>query len=594
MNVTKDSYLLISLFFCTIFLFLGSSFAYGENVSSIRQDEQTMLEGKQGEFLIQYKEDKEEQKSLNLASGGSRKKFSSGVELIRTSSQTEMELLIKELQADKSILYVEKNKKLKLQYIPNDNYYSRQWGLKNIRAEEAWDLIPEKTEAVTVAVIDSGIDEGHPDLVERIVPGGYNFIYHNDNINDINGHGTAVAGIIAAQTNNKLGIAGVANNLNVKILVLKTAYYDGSSYLSDVIEAIDYAIEKEVDIINLSMGDDKFSNIENAAIQRAIKAGIVVIAAAGNESSSAYLYPASYENVISVGAVSNTNMVSYFSNHNDAVDVVAPGEGIYTCKPNSLYEYLDGTSFSAPFVSGIAAVLKAVGPSLSPAQVENIIKNSVTDQGAAGKDNYYGYGVVNFYQAVSKVATVPVKGISLDRQKLDLIIGESQRLNASILPANASNKKISWVSDKPDVATVDTMGIITAVKAGTANIIVITANGGKMDTVIVTVNETGLPVFDGTEWDEKGNVSADKEWTIEFNNPLDTTAIRQENIYITDALGNKIAVRLCPGNEKKLLKVIPEESYQSKQRYYLYISREVRSQTGEFLPASIRMKFTIE
>lgn len=350
------------------------------------------------------------------------------------------------------------------------------------------------------------------------------------------------------------------------------------------------------------MGNEEYSPSENDAIQRAVDAGIVVVASAGNKESSSYLYPASYENVISVGSISSDNQISYFSNHNNKVDVVAPGENIYTCKKYGQYQYIDGTSFSAPFVSGIAAVLKAIDPDLSPLEIEEIIENSATDRGTVGRDNYYGYGVVNFYQAVSQAipSIVPVSSISLDRLELDLEIGDSQQLNASIFPANASNKNISWLSDSTSVAVVNNNGLVTAVGEGTANIMVISADGGKNASCTVTVSEAASSQGDCEEWaEEKINVSVNHTWNIKFNEEYQASTINSNNIFVTtDIAGNNkvTGVTVVPDSTDSTCALLspPEGGWQTEETYYLFITTGTKSANGTSLNNAVRMKFTIE
>ncbi|MDD4778775.1 MAG: S8 family serine peptidase [Fermentimonas sp.] len=410
-----------------------------------------------------------------------------GIELLQLNEDTNKIAMLATLKKDDNVLFVEENRVLKLHSLPNDPGYVNQWALKNIKAVEAWDKMSGAKQKIVVAVIDSGIEMNHSDLINRIDSRGYNFISNNSKTYDINGHGTAVSGIIAAQTNNLTGMAGVVGTLNVKIMPLQTADSAGDSYVSNVIRAIDYAIEQHVDVINLSMGSTKISDIENAAIQRAIQKGIVVVASAGNDGNSVYEYPASYENVISVGSISSDNNRSNFSNYNNKVDVVAPGEQIYSCALQSSYRYLNGTSFSAPIVSGVAASLRAMDPSLSPQQIESIITDTAVDKGSSGRDNYYGFGLLDFSAAVNRIAKVSVLVLSLDQAKIDLTIGDSTRLTANILPTNASNQNISWASDNPDVANVDSQGLVTAIAPGEATIIAISEDGGKTASCIIKV-----------------------------------------------------------------------------------------------------------
>lgn len=284
----------------------------------------------------------------------------------------------------------------------NDPLYSKQWWLESVNAPPVWQKI-NNIKPVVVAVIDSGIDLSHEDLKNKVAPGGYNFILDNDNIYDINGHGTAVSGVIAAEADNHKGITGVAGPLEVKVLPLQAGFYDGTLYTSDVIRAIRYAIEQEVDVINLSIGGNHYSSIENAAVQEAINRGIVVVASAGNDGDSLYNYPASFENVISVGSISPRGEISSFSNHNDQIDFVAPGEYVFTTQIYNSYDYLAGTSFSAPIVSGVAALMKAVNPSLSPGEITRELAADSLDKGRPGKDDYYGHGLINAHDTISRL-----------------------------------------------------------------------------------------------------------------------------------------------------------------------------------------------
>lgn len=316
------------------------------------------------------------------------------------TAETDWQEMIGRLKRSGQVKYVEENKRIRLHRVPNDIYYVQQWGLETIRAEAAWEIAGTATKPVVVAVIDSGIDSTHYDLIDRIDSRGYSFVDDNQDISDNDGHGTAVASIIAAQTDNNLGIAGVDGQAPVKILPLKTVDWDGYSYMSDVIKAINYAIDAGVDVINLSMGSDSYSDIENDAIQMAISHGITVVASAGNEGCSRYDYPASYPGVISVGAIDREKKRAEFSNYNDRVDVVAPGVKITTCVPGDGYDCLTGTSFSAPMVTGIAAMLKSLDPTLNAYAIGKIIRETSCDLGSPGKDNEYGYGVVDMNRAV--------------------------------------------------------------------------------------------------------------------------------------------------------------------------------------------------
>ncbi|MEW8974505.1 MAG: S8 family serine peptidase, partial [Tissierellaceae bacterium] len=365
------------------------------------------------QVLVQYKDESSKNQSIQNYFSKIEKveALTEEIEIIAVKKDENIDAFISELKKDNAIVYVEKNRLMSYYQAPNDTFYSYQWGLRNIKAEEAWAKTSSLQKSIIIASIDSGADLYHDDLKNRIAPGAKDFFFDDDLPLDFIGHGTAVAGLIAAETNNNAGIAGVSGTLDVKVLPLCISDPEGNIYLSHIISAIDYAILKKVDVINLSLGSESFSSLENAAVQRAIQAGIVVVAAAGNEGTSAYQYPASYDNVISVGSIDDTNTRSSFSNYNDKISVVAPGRNILSTKmgwrtyETGNYTYYMGTSFSAPMVAAIAGVLKGTNPSITPAQIKNRLQTTAVDLGATGKDNYYGYGRVNFHDALGSSST---------------------------------------------------------------------------------------------------------------------------------------------------------------------------------------------
>ncbi|HZJ77036.1 MAG TPA: S8 family serine peptidase [Oscillospiraceae bacterium] len=341
----------------------------------------------------------------------------------------------------------------------NDIFYEKQWWLESVNVPTVWQKILD-SKPVIVAVIDSGIDPEHEDLKNKLAPGGYNFIFNDHEIYDINGHGTAIAGIIAAETNNYKGIAGVSGPLDVKVLPLQAAFYDGTMYTSDMVRAITYAVDHNVDVINLSLGSKQFSDIVNTAIQEAISRGIIVVASSGNDGDSSYFYPASLQDVISVGAISSTGEVSGFSNYNNKVDFVAPGGCIFTTLPDNAYEYMDGTSFSAPIVSGIVSLMKSVNPSLTPGEITKKLAEDSLDKGSPGKDDYYGYGLINAYDTIVKlIYDVDADYIEFP-QKIDVPIDKSWKItfNLRVDPQTVSDKQI-YVKDSNNNVVYNTVNI---------------------------------------------------------------------------------------------------------------------------------------
>src|SRR4051812_42077322 len=236
-------------------------------------------------------------------------------------------------------------------------------GIEMIQAPKVWEQT--KGKGMTIAILDTGCDLTHPDLKERII-GGRNFT-NDDNGNqdvyrDYNGHGTHVAGTIAA-TQNQNGVVGVAPEAN--LLIVKVLDKNGSGQYEWIINGIHYAIEQKVDIISMSLGGPEDVPGLHEAIQKAVENHILVVCAAGNEgdgqdATNEFDFPGSYNEVISVGAINLDRRISDFSNSNNEVDLVAPGETILSTYLNGKYAKLSGTSMATPHVSGALALIKAM------------------------------------------------------------------------------------------------------------------------------------------------------------------------------------------------------------------------------------------
>ena len=289
----------------------------------------------------------------------------------------------------------------------NDPGRDQQWYLQSIHINGGWNI--SKTEGqVKVAVIDSGIDMSHPDLVNNINKSlSWDFINNAPLRDDPAGHGTHVAGIISAQANNGLGIAGVSYNAEI----LGYNVFNGDkAKTSDIQLAIYKAVDDGARVINMSLGGygpqyESDDYILRTAIQSAVENNVVVVCAGGNgiknRPQTQPCYPADYEECISVTAVKNDNKWAGYD-YNHYKDITAPGYGIYSTIPNN-YGYKNGTSMAAPMVSGVAAMMLAKDPSLTVDEVKNILYSTATDIGTEGKDNYFGYGLVNAEKALKVV-----------------------------------------------------------------------------------------------------------------------------------------------------------------------------------------------
>ncbi len=316
---------------------------------------------------------------------------------------------------------------------PNDPYYQGnnvlppantplQWGYNKVSADAAcnYGLIDSsKDKQVIVAVLDTGVgyegdtdyetDGGHEDL-NNVTITGKNILNpsappYDDDITG--GHGTNVAGIIAADTNNNSGIAGTAYinstwTARVYIMPVKVLDEEGAGYDSDIYSGVKWAVDNGAKILNYSFGGHAVGEVMQNAVNYAYGRGCINIAAAGNEGVEAY-YPAAYSNVISVASTGEDDTRSDFSNYGK-IDVSAPGEQIWAPGNNSYDNYTEfsGTSFSAPVVSGLAALITLKFDGLSNDDTRNIIEQTSDDAGAVGYDEYTGWGRVNVYRALKK------------------------------------------------------------------------------------------------------------------------------------------------------------------------------------------------
>jgi len=274
------------------------------------------------------------------------------------------------------------------------------WNIERVGATSSWAI--STGDPVKVGVIDTGIDLKHPDLKANI-KGGYNAINPLKSYTDDHGHGTHVAGIIAA-LNNSIGVVGVGPNID--LYAIKVLNAKGSGYLSDVIEGLDWAVANGIKVVNMSLGTSQDVPSFREAIVRAYNAGVVIVAAAGN-SGGAVVYPAAYPEVIAVSATDKNNQIASWSSRGPEVDLAAPGASIYSTYKGQSYATLSGTSMAAPHVTGAAALIidtKKCDLNLdgvcTPAEVQQRLEQTAIDLGDPGKDNLYGSGLVNVYNAL--------------------------------------------------------------------------------------------------------------------------------------------------------------------------------------------------
>lgn len=363
---------------------------------------------------------------------------------------------IKRLKMRADVVYAEPNYIRKPYQVPNDTFYDLQWHYPAINLPQAWDITTGDA-GVIVAVVDTGVFLDHTDLAGQLVD-GYDFISDADNARDGGGiddnpddpgdsviisnsswHGTHVAGTIAAATNNAAGVSGIA--WDAKIMPIRVlGAFGGSSY--DIIQSIRYAAglsndskgfpPQKADIINLSLGGGGFSQASQDAYTAVRGEGVIVVAAAGNENTSQLSYPASYNGVVSVSATDFDNNRAPYSNFGSAVDIAAPGgstgvdlnndgygDGVLSTLVDDssgtravAYSFYQGTSMATPHVAGVFALMRSIHP-MTPDEIDGSLATGAltTDLGAFGRDDIYGFGLVDALKAVQEAQRIAGGGV---------------------------------------------------------------------------------------------------------------------------------------------------------------------------------------
>jgi serine protease len=441
--------------------------------------------------------------------------------------------MVRALARQSGVRFAEPNYIRRPLAVPNDALYDSQWHYPFISLPDAWDISTGNSNVV-VAVVDTGVLLDHPDINGQLVS-GYDFISSTDSSLDGDGvdadpddpgdlsgvgrssfHGTHVAGTIAAASNNGIGVAGIA--WNARIMPLRALGYGGGTAY-DIIQAVKYAAglttdyagvqnADPVEIINLSLGGTTYSQTE-ALVYEAVRAqGVIIVAAAGNNASAEKVYPAAYNGVVSVSAVTITGSLAAYSSHGDSIDVAAPGgsstdanadgyvDGVLSTIGDDSdgtietgYAFSIGTSMAAPHVSGVVALMKALYPAMTPDQFDALLKGGylTRDLGDPDWDSQFGWGLIDAYQAVliaqqgGNTGTIPA---ILTANPRNLNFGAILN-SADVTVANNGNPDASLT-----VTDVSTDGGWLLVQASSD------VGGDGLGTYTVTVNRGGLA--DGT------------------------------------------------------------------------------------------------
>ncbi len=332
-----------------------------------------------------------------------------------------------------SVRWSRPNRLQQIHFYPDDPFYPDQWGLERVYAEDAWDETLGSAE-IPIAIIDTGCEMDHPDLVSSIwtnggeiagngvddddngfiddvygwdfvdaptLPTGGDYLTRDNDPSDEMGHGTAVAGICGAAIDNGLGVAGLAPEC--PLMILRAGNMNGFLQEDDVASAILYAMDNGARVINMSFGDTQASPMLESVINYATQAGIVIVASAGNNGNTEIIYPAVYSTTLCVGACNEQGNRATFSSYGTSLDILAPGTNILSTVMEAGYEAFqggNGTSYSAPFASATAGLILSLHPNWGPPEVTSVLKSSAEDRGSPGWDPEYGQGILRADKAV--------------------------------------------------------------------------------------------------------------------------------------------------------------------------------------------------
>jgi len=318
-----------------------------------------------------------------------------------------VEAMVAAYASDPWVEYAEPNFIGKIAYVPNDPSYPLQWGPPCIGAESCWSH-QQGNASVIIAVIDTGCDMDHPDLAANVDKTlDWDFVNGDADATDDFGHGTHCCGIIAADIDNAIGIAGLAQ---VKLLVVKSVDFLGLGTVADVVSGINYAVGNGARVLSLSLGFTTDSAALKQACDDAYANNVLVVAAAGNDGTNAKMYPAAYESVVGVAALDDCATRASYSNWGwENVELAAPGTNIYSTLPTYIwftlyflgystsYDYMSGTSMACPHVAGVAGIYFSHRPDLTASKVRRHMRNHADDLGAPGRDEYFGWGRLDMF-----------------------------------------------------------------------------------------------------------------------------------------------------------------------------------------------------
>ncbi|RLQ20742.1 peptidase S8 [Seongchinamella sediminis] len=426
-----------------------------------------------------------------------------GIKVVKVPPQAE-DAVAKALARNRHIKFAEKDMLVEAsEFIPNDPKYAEAWHLPTLKAPLAWEMTT--AHGITIAILDTGVNSAHPDLVGQVVA-GWNSVSRNADTEDVNGHGTKVAGTAAATTDNGIGVAAIGLGANIMPIRI-TNRSDGYAYWSDIANGLTWAADKGADVANISYSVTDSSSVTSAAQYMRKKMGLVV-AAAGNDGSD----PGWGDNpaIISVSATTSGDAKASWSNYGSYIDVAAPGVGIRTTTSSGSYGSVSGTSFASPATAGVIALIMGANPGLSPDEIESILEASADDL-VDGSDwhAYYGHGRVNAAAAVEMA-------LGTDQTSMDY-----EAPQVTIFSPSTGSTVNGMIT--VDVNAVDNVGVTEVALYVAGELVGTDSTAPYQFSWDSTQSWDGEVAFSAVAYDAAGNEGVSANVVVEVDNVADVT-----------------------------------------------------------------------
>lgn len=455
------------------------------------------------------------------------------VHIVDLPAQANLRAVAEALSRNPNIKFAEPDRVWQPGLVPNDPQYASAWHLPKIGTPTAWDAA--QGTGVTIAILDSGVDVTHPDLKPQIVP-GWNFFSGNDDVTDVYGHGTAVAGVAAAAGDNGLGVASVS--FRSKIMPMRVTDAQGYGYSSLMAQALTAAADNGAKVANLSfLGVSTSATVASAAQYMRSKNGVVVIA--GGNTGALRTDPKS-DAFTAVAATDSGDGRASFSSWGDYIDVAAPGVSIITTMRGGSYGGFSGTSASSPVVAGVYALMMSAKPGLTPSTLDNALFTTAVDLGSAGADAQFGNGRVNAAAAVAKVRLVST--------------ADTQPPTVAITAPGAGGKVSGFVP--VDVTATDNVAVARVELLVNSTVVATDATAPYALTFDSSGYEEGKQLaLQARAVDTAGNAAVSSMVNVTVSNDITPPVVTITNPKNGSTVSGTVAVNVSATDDKKVAKI---------------------------------------